>query len=80
MGVEGQLLFGAFFAGIVGAFLNTGNAFVDKLVCFAVGAICGMLFALLPALLKAFFHVDEMVVTLTFNYAMIKVQMCIRDR
>ena len=42
-------------------------------MCFAVGAICGMLFALIPALLKAFFHVDEMVVTLTFNYAMAKV-------
>lgn len=70
MGVEGQLLFGAFFSGLVGAYYSTGNAIVDKLLCFAVGVICGMLFALLPALLKAYFHVDEMVVTLTFNYAM----------
>ena len=73
MGVEGQMLLGAFFSGIVGSSLSTGNAIVDKLMCFAVGAICGMLFALIPALLKAFFHVDEMVVTLTFNYAMAKV-------
>lgn len=73
MGVEGQLLFGGFFAGIAGAWMSTGNAVVDKLLCFAVGAICGMLFAMIPALLKAYFHVDEMVVTLTFNYAMIKV-------
>ncbi len=73
MGVEGQLLFGAFFAGITGSMFSTGNAIVDKLLCFAVGAACGMLFALIPALLKAYFHVDEMVVTLTFNYAMIKV-------
>lgn len=70
MGVEGQLLFGAFFAGLVGAYCSTGNAILDKLFCFMVGAVCGMLFALLPALLKAYFHVDEMVVTLTFNYAM----------
>ncbi len=73
MGVEGQLLFGGFFAGIAGAWMSTGNAVVDKLLCFAVGAVCGMLFAMIPALLKAYFHVDEMVVTLTFNYAMIKV-------
>ena len=73
MGVEGQLLLGGFFSGIVGASLSTGTAIVDKLLCFAVGAVCGMLFALIPALLKAYFHVDEMVVTLTFNYAMIKI-------
>lgn len=73
MGVEGQLLFGGFFAGLAGAWLNVGNAILDKALCFAVGAICGMLFALIPALLKAYFHVDEMVVTLTFNYAMIKI-------
>lgn len=73
MGVEGQLLFGGFFAGIVGAMFSSGNAILDKLMCFAVGALCGMLFALIPALLKAYFHVDEMVVTLTFNYAMIKI-------
>lgn len=73
MGVEGQLIFGGFFAGLAGAWLSTGNALLDKLFCFAVGAVCGMLFALLPALLKAYFHVDEMVVTLTFNYAMIKI-------
>ena len=73
MGVEGQLLLGAFFAGIVGATVQTGAPIVDKLLCFAVGAGCGMLFALIPALLKAYLHVDEMVVTLTFNYAMAKI-------
>lgn len=73
MGVEGQLLFGAFFAGLAGALIDVGNPIVHKLICFAVGALCGMLFALIPALLRAYFHVDEMVVTLTLNYAMIKV-------
>lgn len=73
MGVEGQLLFGGFFAGIVGSLFSTGSAIADKLICFAAGAACGMIFALIPALLKAYFHVDEMVVTLTFNYAMAKI-------
>ncbi len=31
------------------------------------------MFALVPAILRAYFHVDEMVVTLMLNYAMIKV-------
>ena len=73
MGVEGQMLFGAFFAGIVGASLPIQNSVLMKLVCFGVAALCGVLFALIPALLRAYLHVDEMVVTLTLNYAMAKV-------
>lgn len=73
MGVEGQLIFGGFFAGIAGAAIEIANPMMHKMVCMLIGMLCGMAFALLPALLKAFAHVDEMVVTLTLNYAMIKV-------
>lgn len=73
MGVEGQLLFGGFFAGVVGAYIQVESPLLHKLLCFAVGMLCGVLFAMVPALLKAYFHVDEMVVTLTLNYAMIKI-------
>lgn len=73
MGVEGQLLLGGFFAGIAGASIQTGSPVLHKLLCMLIGMACGMLFALIPAFLKAYFHVDEMVVTLTLNYAMIKV-------
>lgn len=73
MGVEGQLLFGGFFAGIVGAYVPIADPLLHKLLCFGVGMLCGVIFAMVPALLKAYFHVDEMVVTLTLNYAMAKV-------
>ena len=73
MGVEGSLIFGGFMAGIVGHYLAVGNPFVDKLMCFGVAIVCGMIFALVPALLRAYYHVDEMVVTLVLNYAMQKV-------
>lgn len=73
MGVEGQLLFGGFFAGVVGAYIEVGNSVLHKLLCILVAMLCGVLFAMVPALLKAWFHVDEMVVTLTLNYAMVKV-------
>lgn len=74
MGVEGSMLLGAFFAGIVGTVLpETMNPVLAKAICLAVGIVCGMLFALVPALLKALFHVDEMVATLMLNYALAKV-------
>nr|WP_319488668.1 ABC transporter permease [uncultured Caproiciproducens sp.] len=73
MGVEGQMLLGGFFAGIVGAYLPAMNPVEAKLICLAVGVLCGMLFAMVPAILKAYFRVNEMVVTLMLNYAMIKV-------
>ncbi|MBO5169762.1 MAG: ABC transporter permease [Oscillospiraceae bacterium] len=72
MGVEGSLLLGAFFAGILGSRM-TGNPFVVKLVCLAVGVLCGMAYSLVPALLKAKLRADEMVVTLMLNYALAKV-------
>lgn len=58
MGVEGQLLLGGFFAGITGASLNLSNSVAEKLICMLVGMICGVLFALIPAILRAYFHVD----------------------
>lgn len=72
MGVEGQMLLGGFFAGIVGAYLPISNPFLSKVVCFVVAILCGMLFALIPAILKAKCNVNEMVVTLMLNYAMAK--------
>ena len=73
MGVEGQLLLGGFFAGIAGASLDVSSPVLAKILCMLVGMACGVAFALVPAVLRAYFHVDEMVVTLMLNYAMVKV-------
>ena len=73
MGVEGQFLVGGFFAGIVGATFPEMNGLTLKLLCIVTGMVCGVLFALIPALLKAYFKVNEMVVTLMLNYAMQKI-------
>lgn len=72
MGVEGQMVFGGFFAGIVGTYLSDMNGFVAKLICFLVAIFCGMCLALIPALLKIKCNVNEMVVTLMLNYAILK--------
>lgn len=73
MGVEGSLLIGAFFAGIVGANLTGMPSVVVKLICFAVAAVCGIAFAMIAAVLKVRFRADEMVVTMMMNYALAKV-------
>ena len=69
MGVEGQLLLGGFFAGVVGfTFVNLPTVILIPL-CIIVGMVSGVLFALIPALLKIKFKVNELVVTLMLNYA-----------
>ena len=72
MGVEGQMLLGGFFAGIAGAYITGVSPILHKLICILVGIVCGMLFALIPALLKVKCKVNEMVVTLMLNYAVLK--------
>lgn len=72
MGVEGQMLLGGFFAGIAGAYLPEMNPLLHKTICLAVAVACGMVFAMIPAILKVKCKVNEMVVTLMLNYAMIK--------
>ncbi|MEG2774419.1 MAG: ABC transporter permease [Acetivibrio sp.] len=72
MGVEGQMLLGGFFAGIVGAYLPEMNSLLHKSICILVAMLCGMAFALIPALLKVKCRTNEMVVTLMLNYALIK--------
>ncbi len=71
MGVEGQLYLGAFTAAYLGFTLQGLPPVVHVLICLLGGALAGLLFALIPAILKAFFNVNEMVVTLMLNYAAI---------
>ena len=73
MGVEGQMLLGGFFAGLVGANFAGLPPLVHVLACIVTAVVCGMAFALLPAILKAWFRVNEMVVTLMLNYAAVEV-------
>ena len=73
MGVEGQMLLGGFFAGVVGFSFVGLNPVVHILLCIVVGVIVGIIFALVPAILKVKFRVNELVVTLMLNYAAIEV-------
>lgn len=73
MGVEGQMLGGAFVSCILGFSLNGLNSFVHIIICLVAGILTGMLFAIVPAVLKVYFKVNEMVVTLMLNYAITEI-------
>jgi ABC-type uncharacterized transport system permease subunit len=73
MGVEGQAVLGAFFAGVVGFSVKGLPPVLHITLCVLTGVVVGMLFALIPALLKAYFNVNEMVVTLMLNYVVVEI-------
>src|SRR5690554_3467990 len=72
MGVEGATVLGGFFAGVVGFSLQGLPPLVHVTLCLLTGIITGMLYTLIPAILKAYFKVDEMVVTLMLNYVVVE--------
>lgn len=67
LGLEGQLYFGAFASACAGYFLTLPRG-IHPIVCLLVGGCAGLLYALIPAIMKLFFKVDEVVATLLMNY------------
>lgn len=72
MGVEGATVLGGFFAGVVGFSVTGLPPVLHITLCLATGILTGMLFTLIPAVLKAYFKADEMVVTLMLNYVVVE--------
>lgn len=68
VGIEGQMYMGAFLCAVVGYELSLPRG-LHILVCLAAAGLSGMLFALIPALLKSFLNVNELISTLMLNYA-----------
>lgn len=73
MGVEGQLLGGAFAAGILGSSLTNLPAVLHIPLCLVTGVVVGVLLAVIPAVLRAYYDVNEIVTTLMLNYAIIEI-------
>ena len=68
IGAEGQLTFGAIVGGGVALlFYNQEGFYILPLVILA-GAIGGMIFALIPAILKTYFNTNEILVSLMLVY------------
>ena len=71
IGAEGQLYAGALAAALIGPMLGAVPAVFSFLLMLTAGFGAGMLWALLPALLKVRLKVDEVVTTLLLNSVMI---------
>ena len=67
MGIEGQIYMGALAAGLVGANLSLPSL-PHIMLCLLAAGIAGTCYALLPALLRLYFNVDELVVTIMMNF------------
>lgn len=67
IGAEGQLYAGALVAALVGPGLSGVPAVLGVAIMLAAGFLGGVLWALLPALLKVKLEVDEVVTTLLLN-------------
>lgn len=71
VGIEGSLYVGAFAASWVGFTLTHLPPIFAPIVAMAAAAAAGCLWLVVPALLKAFLDVDEVVSTLMWNYVAI---------
>lgn len=74
LGANGQVLIAALFAFLSGYLMRNGNApqGVVLSVMFVSAVIGGMLWGLIPAILKAFLRTNESLVTLMMNYIAIE--------
>ncbi len=69
LGVEGQLYFGALATAVAG-YMVTGiqSAVLHTAFCILCGITAGVLYALIPALMRLLLRVDEMIATMMLNY------------
>ncbi len=67
LGIEGQLYFGAFAAGVVGYIIEL-PPLLHIISCIVAAGIFGLLYSVIPAILKLYFQVNEMITTLMLNY------------
>jgi len=71
IGAEGQLAIGAVFGGYIGIVLNESTgAHIIPLMILA-GALGGIMWAAIPALLRTLFNANEILVSLMLNYVAI---------
>lgn len=68
LGMEGQMYLGALFSAWIGFSLINQGRVVIVVVGFLVAAVAGCFWALIPALLRAFFSVNEFITSLLLNF------------
>lgn len=67
LGIEGQMYVGALTAGILGYLVHL-PPFLNVLLILICSGIAGMLWAVLPALMRLFFSINEYISTMMMNF------------
>ena len=73
IGAEGQLYAGALFGTIVALYLTGLPVPLHITLCFLAGFLGGALWGLIPAVLRAYYNVNELIVSLMLNYVAINI-------
>jgi len=68
IGLGGQIYIGALFTTVVALYAPEMPSWIHILLCALAGAIGGALWTLLPAILKAYYRLNELIITLLMNY------------
>lgn len=68
IGVEGQIYIGAFASAFVGFTFTDLPSFIIIPLCFLAGIIGGGIWGAIPGILKGYFGVNELVVTIMLNH------------
>ena len=72
LGIDGQIYMGGAAAAALALALPEGSQFLSVSAMVIVGMLAGMLYAMIPALLKVFFETNEVVSTLLLNFIAIR--------
>lgn len=71
IGAEGQFYMGAWAATAIGIHITNGPAFLMFVAMFLAAALAGALWILIPALVRAYWNVSEIITTLLLNFVAI---------
>ena len=67
LGIAGQVTIGGFLAGLIGAFYELPPLAHITLIIVVAG-VAGLLWSVVPAILRLFFNINEFITSLMLNY------------
>lgn len=73
VGVEGELYLGAITAAVVGYSIKGLPSIIHIALCFLFAMLVGSLWALIPGILKVYYKVNEVCVTILMNYVALNI-------
>ncbi|NMA12698.1 MAG: ABC transporter permease [Chloroflexi bacterium] len=67
LGIEGQMYLGAFIAAVIGYFYKL-PAGVHMIVCLVAAGFSGVIWMIIPAVMRLFFRINEYITTMMMNF------------